>query len=62
MRLLTMKYVERFVYDRLQRRVEKITSGYSTRELREFVCNELGKKIYRGARPEYITSNARRMG
>ena len=42
-------------YYKLERRVKELTSGYSTRELREFVLEELGEKIYRGGRPEYIT-------
>ena len=44
------------IYRQLYERVESITSGYSTRELREFVSNELGEGIYRGGRPNYLTT------
>ena len=37
-----------------EERAKKITQKYSTKELREFVSSELGERIYRGGRPEYI--------
>ena len=43
------------VYRQLEQHVQDITSGYTTRELREFVGSEMGRRIYRGGRPEYIT-------
>ena len=44
------------IYRQLHERVERLTSGYSTRELREFVTEELGEKIYRGGRANYLTT------
>ena len=35
-------------------RIEKLTSGYSTKELRQFVTQELGLTPYRGGRPGYL--------
>ncbi|MBQ3455002.1 MAG: hypothetical protein IJG36_01075 [Synergistaceae bacterium] len=36
-------------------RAVELTSGYSTRELRSFVTDELGEKVRRGGRREYET-------
>ncbi|MBQ6664907.1 MAG: hypothetical protein IJM68_04885 [Synergistaceae bacterium] len=37
-------------------RARELASGYSTRELRSFVVDELGGKVYRGGRKEYETT------
>ena len=37
-------------------RAEKIEKNYNTKDLRRFVVDELGEKVYRGGRSEYITT------
>ncbi len=40
--------------DILEQRVESLASGYSTKDLRTFVTDELGREVYKGGRKSYI--------